>query len=394
MEDPKKAVAFPSNVREFVQRSQLFAKTLAQAKQTPPGEILNWYPYNTLASLVHVQELLQDRWAQFERSLQCGPVLDIGCGDGDLSLFFASLGSRACAVDYPPTNFNWMGGVRALRDRLGYSLDIREMNVDSDFCLPENDWGLVLLLGVLYHLKNPFFILEQLARRAHYCLLSTRVAKRTVSGVSIQSEPVAYLLDHREANDDPTNYWIFSEAGLLRLAKRAGWRPLNWISTGNQKNSNPVDNHADERMFVFLRSQLRSADATVKLLDGWTDPVIQKWAWTLKRFRFQVELRNPVRPEGFLLGFVIPDKIAKASPVTLACSVNGIPCGTQTYRQHGDQIFEGKLPEQVDAAKPMIFEFLAQHEADLSPDPRDLGVIMPFTGAIHGIGERILFWLD
>jgi hypothetical protein len=287
-----------------------------------------------------------------------------------------------------------MGGVRALRDRLGYPIDVREMDVDSQFCLPEDDWGLVLLLGVLYHLKNPFSILEQLAYRARYCLLSTRVAKKTVSGMPIQSEPVAYLLDHREANDDPTNYWIFSEAGLLRLAKRAGWRPLRWCSTGNLKNSNPVDSRADERMFLFLRSQLRSADATVKLLDGWTDPVIQKWAWTLKRFSFQVELRDQVRPDGFLLGFVIPDKIAKASPVTLSCRVNDIPCGSQEYRKHGDQIFEGRIPERVDHTRPMIFEFLAQHEADLSPDPRELGVIMPFTGAIHGIHERILFWLD
>jgi len=394
MEHPKQADSFPSNVHEFGKRSELFSKTLAQAKQTPPGEILNWYPYDTLASLVHVQKLLKERWAQFERSLQSGPVLDIGCGDGDLSLFFASLGSRVCAVDYPPTNFNWMEGVRALRDRLGYSIDIREMDVDSEFCLPEDDWGLVLLLGVLYHLKSPFYILEQLAHRAQYCLLSTRVAKRTVNGLPIESEPVAYLLDHREANDDPTNYWIFSHAGLLRIVKRAGWRTIGWCSTGNLQSSNPVDSHADERMFLFLRSQLRSADATVKLLDGWTDPVMQKWAWTLKRFRFEVAVRKPMRPDGFLLGFVIPDKIAEASPVTLTCSVNGIPCGSRVYRKQGDQIFEGKLPEQADAAKPMIFEFLAQHEADLSPDPRDLGVIMPFTGAIHGIGEPILFWLN
>ena len=394
MEDQGKASLFPYDARQFAERIGRFRRILAQAKRTPPSEILNWYPYDTLASLDHMQTLLQDLWPQFERSVECGPVLDIGCGDGDLAMLFASMGCRVCAVDHPPTNSNWMLGVRALQERLGFPVEIREMDVDSQFCLTEEDWGLVLLLGILYHLKNPFHILEQLALRSRYCLLSTRIARQTVSGLPIQSEPVAYLLDHREANDDPTNYWIFSETGLLRLVKRAGWRPMRWCSTGNLKTSNPRDPDADERMFLFLRSQMRSADAKVTLLDGWTEPLVQNWAWTLKRFRFEVQLQSAMRPEGFLLGFVLPDSIAKVSAVTLACRVNEVPCGSQVYRKHGDQIFESKIPESVDHTKPMVFEFSVEHSANLAPDPRDLGVIMPFTGAIRGISERILFWLD
>lgn len=388
------ANSFPKDMAAFMKRARQFGETLAEVKQRPPSSIMNWYPYDTLSSLVHTEKVLSEQWPRFRRSLESGPVLDIGCGDGDLSFLFASLGCRVCAVDNPPTNCNWMTGVRALRDRLAYPVDIREIDLDSQFCLPEEDWGLVLLLGILYHLKNPFYVLEQLAYRARYCLLSTRIAKRTVAGLAIQDEPVAYLLDHREANDDPTNYWIFSEAGLLRLAKRAGWRPVCWCSAGHAKDSNPVDPQADERMFVFLRSQMRSANANVTLLDGWTDPVEQNWAWTLKRFRFEVRVADALCPHGFLLGFIVPEAIADVSTLTLSCTVNGVPSGSASYSKHGDQLFEGKIPDRVDHSQPMVFEFTVEHTANSAPDPRDLGVIMPFTGAIRGIGERILFWLD
>lgn len=371
-----------------------FAQSLTQAKRTPPSDTLNWYPYNTLGSFSHIQEVLRGCWPQFERSLKCGPVLDIGCGDGDMALFFASMGFEVCAVDHPPTNFNWMPGVRSLRERVAYPIEICEMDVDSQFSLPGEDWSLVLLLCILYHLKNPFYVLEQLARRSHYCLFSTRIARQAMNGLPIESEPRAYLLDCREANDDPTNYWIFSKSGLLRLAKRAGWRPLYWCSVGNVTSSNPVDPDADKRMYLFLRSELRSADATVKLLDGWTGPVTHNRAWTLKRFSFEVQLKSRMRSEEFLLGFVIPEAIAQESPVTLTCWINGSCCGSQIYRKHGDQIFEAKIPEKIDHIQPMAFEFLAEHNADLRPERRDLGLIMPFTGAIRGTDERILFWLD
>jgi hypothetical protein len=42
----------------------------------------------------------------------------------------------------------------------------------------------------------------------------------------------------------------------------------------------------------------------------------------------------------------------------------------------------------------MLFRFTVEHTFDPRPDTRDLGVIMPFTGAISGIGERILFWVN
>jgi tRNA (mo5U34)-methyltransferase len=383
----------PGTIQQFIQYAKQFEARLEAAKATPPADIFNWYPYQTMSSLHLLEPLLKDHFAAFRTGIGCGPMLDIGCGDGDLSYLFASLGCDVTAIDLASSNFNWMTGVRALGERLGLPVRIREMNVDSAFQLEDDSYGLVLLLGILYHLKNPFHVLETLAKKARYCLLSTRVATHSAAGTLIRDEPLAYLLDHREANDDPTNYWVFSHQGLMRLAKRTGWRVIGTRLAGAEKSS-PARADADQRMFVFLRSQLCSAPAKVTLLSGWTDPLPQEWAWTEKKFSFEVKLQEARRPDSFLLGFVVPSSIADVSAVTVHCAVNGQAAGTEVFKGHGDKLFEKKLPEGVDHTQAMRFEFTVEHTADTRPDPRDLGIIMPFTGAISGIGARILFWLD
>jgi tRNA (mo5U34)-methyltransferase len=383
----------PTTIEQFMEYAKQFEARLDAAKATPPADKFHWYPYNTMSSIHLLEPLLKDHFAAFRDGIGCGSMLDIGCGDGDLSYLFASLGCEVTAIDLAASNFNWLNGVRALGERLGLPVRIREMNVDSAFELEEESYGLVLLLGILYHLKNPFHVLETLAKKARYCLLSTRVATHSAAGTLIRDEPLAYLLDHREANDDPTNYWVFSHEGLMRLAKRTGWRVMGARLVGAETSS-PARSDQDQRMFVFLRSQLCSAPAKVTLLDGWTDAVPQEWAWTEKKFSFDVELQEALRPASFLLGFVVPSAIADVSPVTVHCTVNGQPAGTEVFQGHGDKLFEKKLPEGVDHTQAMRFEFTVEHTADLRPDPRDLGVIMPFTGAISGIGARILFWVD
>ncbi|MGC2661096.1 MAG: methyltransferase domain-containing protein [Bryobacteraceae bacterium] len=374
---------------ELIEYASQFERRLKEAKGAPPSDVFNWYPYDTISSIGLLAPLVDANFSDFETGLQ-SRMLDVGCGDGDLAFLFASLGCDVTAIDLPSCNFNRMTGVRSLRTRLNLPIEITEMDVDSRFELEGRPYGLALLLGILYHLKNPFQVLETLATNAQYCALSTRVAATTVAGTVIQDEPLAYLLDHREANNDPTNYWVFSRGGLLRLAKRTGWRVVGWRTVGCTMRSNPASPDADERMFVFLRSQLLSAPAQITLLNGWTDPLEQKWAWTQKTFSFKVRAKGPRRPPSFLLGFVVPEAIANASAVTMHCSVNGKWAGEEIYQGAGDKLFEKPIPSGVDHREPMLFEFSVEH----SFDTRDRGVMMPFTGAIHGTDSSILFWLN
>ena len=62
---------------------------------------------------------------------------------------------------------------------------------------------------------------------------SVRIASLTPDRrVNYGSLPMAYLVDERELNDDPTNFWIFSEAGLKRMMRRSGWNILNYATAG------------------------------------------------------------------------------------------------------------------------------------------------------------------
>lgn len=229
-----------------------------------------WYPYSTLSSFVSLDALLTGEHRFLLNLIGDKPVLDIGCADGSLAFFFESLGCKVQAIDYGPTNFNKLRGVRLLKENLSSAVEIYETDLDSQFNLPETNYNLAFFLGILYHLKNPFYVLEALSKSARYCLVSTKIARfnlpRAVpktSGKIAKSErvdlsniPVGYLLDEREANNDPTNFWIFSDAGFRRILKRTGWQILDYITVGNTTESDPATAQGDERAFCLLKSNL------------------------------------------------------------------------------------------------------------------------------------------
>jgi hypothetical protein len=68
--------------------------------------------------------------------------------------------------------------------------------------------------------------------------------------------PMAYLLDERECNDDPSNFWIFTEAGLKRILARTNWEILDFRTFGDRWRSNPSATDRDERAFCLARSRV------------------------------------------------------------------------------------------------------------------------------------------
>ena len=389
------ASRLPASAQEIFDRRVEFSKRLAEAKKEPLPLQLTWYPYDSMASIDHIAPFLRGHFTDFQRAFRSGPVIDFGCGDGDIPLFFASLGCTVAAADNPPSNHNWMAGLRALRERLNLPVPIHELDADYATVLPGAPYGLAFSLGVLYHLKNPYLALETLANHSRYCVLSTRVADVTKTGVPMKDDSLAYLLDHRETNNDPTNQWIFSPAGLERLVQRSGWRIIDQLTRGCTHTSNPIDLDKDARKFLFMRSHRLSAPATIRLLEGWTEVTEQKWAWALKRFSFEVTLLESLRPRRFSLQFMIPDVIATASPVVkMSCAVNGEAVGTQSYTGRNEKYFEANLPSSIDYSKPIHFEFTVDHSFKAATDLRDLGVIIPFDGMVRGTSEKFNFWLD
>jgi len=211
-----------------------------------------WYPYDTLANFTHLAPFLATH--TLASLAGDGGILDIGAADGDTAFFLESLGYKVGIVDHGPTNFNGLRGANKVRDKLQSRVAIDDIDLDSYFVLPEARYNLVFFLGILYHLKNPFYVLEHLARVAKHVLVSTRIARFTPTGQAIASIPAAYLLQPDEANNDATNFWIFTEAGLRRIFERCGWEILEYRSVGDTLRSEPGRSDRDERAFALLRS--------------------------------------------------------------------------------------------------------------------------------------------
>jgi tRNA (mo5U34)-methyltransferase len=237
----------------LVRKGLRFRSKFEQAKRAAEPRDFDWYPYDCFANLFYMQRLLRQAALSLEHIVGAEPVLDLGAADGALSFFLESLGYSVDACDCSGTNINRMQGLRALATVLGSRVQILDVDVDGRFDLTGR-YGAALFLGTLYHLKNPFYALETLAKHARFCFLSTRVARLTADRTVRLDAPVAYLLDAEECNADATNYWIFSPAGLRLLARRAGWQVCAEVSSG-ASDSDPITAQGDERMFLLLQSR-------------------------------------------------------------------------------------------------------------------------------------------
>ncbi len=217
---------------------------------------LPWYPYDILANVMHLNEMLKDQNRDLERLAQGLPVADIGAADGDIAFALEDVaGWQVDIIDNSATNMNGLRGARALQKHFDSTVEIHDIDLDRQFSLPRERYGLVFLLGILYHLQNPYYTLRELASRSSYCLLSTRVARFAGSAQTpIGHLPVGYLVAPDETNGDATNYWMFSPSGLERIVERAGWSVLERMNVGDVERSDPSSPEHDERMFMLLRS--------------------------------------------------------------------------------------------------------------------------------------------
>ena len=251
------AISSKLDISELRSRATEFELALAAQKRKVGGEGFPWYPYGTLNNLVHLDNLLTGTNRDFSTLIGDRPVADVGAADGDMAFFLETLGCTVDVVDYGPTNFNSLRGARLLKEMRGSNIGIHEMNLDAYFNWPQTKYGLVLFMGILYHLKNPFYVLESLAKVTRFALISTRIAQYSPDlKTKIAHIPVGYLLHASEANNDATNFWIFSEAGLRRILERSGWKILDQMTAGNTHKSDPASVKGDERAFMLLQSQV------------------------------------------------------------------------------------------------------------------------------------------
>lgn len=364
---------------ELIQAAQQFREKLEAAKEKLGPQEFPWYPYDSFGYLRWFGQGWKGRLDTLKQLAGDEPVLDVGCADGALAFFMESLGCEVDAIDNPPTNHNGMQGVRTLKHALGSRVSIHSMDIDARFEPPREQYGLTLLLGILYHLKNPFYVLETLASHTRFCLLGTRVARVTAKGAPMQHEPLAYLVNEQETNADPTNFWIFSEEGLRRIIHRAGWTVREFFTEGCKEGSDPVRGDRDERAFCLIESRLIEPPFPPVLKKGWFE-MEDSWRWTGREFSVDLP-QDPFRAATKLeLNFILLDEVLSVTgPMTLRATVNGRQLKPQTFSTAGEHLYSAEVEAGTLTGKPAEVEFaLDKVWTTEGGDKRQLGLIVAF----------------
>ena len=164
-------------IRDVVARALEFQERLAAARVEATAPEPGWYPWDSFGTLTRLNELLTGRHRYLEPMIGDDPVS--GFGVRRRRPFVSIRRSRVPRARGRQSSHQLQrhGGRGGVEDRAGFVGADRGGGSGCGVRLPVARCGLALCLGILYHLKNPYGVLEALARRARYCLLSTAITR-------------------------------------------------------------------------------------------------------------------------------------------------------------------------------------------------------------------------
>ena len=161
--------------------------------------------------------------------LQGMTVLDVGAWDGFFSFEAERRGAKhVLATDYD----SWLG--KTWGSKAGFELarktlnsHVEDMTIDVLELSPDRVgvFDLVLLLGVLYHLRHPLLALERVfsvARR--HLILETHV------DALWSKRPTMIFYPGSELHGDPTNWWGPNPAAVVAMLKCVGFEKVQIVS--------------------------------------------------------------------------------------------------------------------------------------------------------------------
>ena len=151
-------------------------------------------------------------------------VLDVGAWDGYYSFEMERRGADVLATD----DYSWGGG--GWGTKAGFDLaheargsSVRSLRIGPSDLSPDTvgRFDIVLMLGVLYHLRDPLAVLERVASvTAGLLVLETEVA------MLLTRRPAAEFFPGTELNDDPTNWWAPNVAAATGMLRSVGFRSV------------------------------------------------------------------------------------------------------------------------------------------------------------------------
>lgn len=199
----------------------------------------------------------------FPADLSGKTVLDIGAWDG----FFSFEAERRNAARVLATDhFCWSGsgwGTRQGFDFIHRNLNSNVESVDVDVLALDpqvlGQFDVVLLLGVLYHVKDPYSCLEAAAR-----MCADHLIIETVTALASETLPAMRLYKPGELGGDPTNFWAPNVPALELMLSNFGFTRIEAIPSP-VSSSHPLNGYVGG----FLRPKVKKEASHRTIIHAW-----------------------------------------------------------------------------------------------------------------------------
>jgi tRNA (mo5U34)-methyltransferase len=183
------------------------------------------------------------KWQQLAphipQNLQGWRVLDIGCNAGFYSFELAKRGATVTGIDHDPhylAQAQWARTTMGMEDQV----EFKQMQV-YDLAHIEDQFDLVLFMGVFYHLRYPLLGLDIVAQKVKHLMVFQTL---TMPGDEVYEDT-----EDRNINDrddlthpgwakmafienkfagDPTNWWFANHAAVEALLRSSGLKIVNY----------------------------------------------------------------------------------------------------------------------------------------------------------------------
>jgi tRNA (mo5U34)-methyltransferase len=167
------------------------------------------------------------RTLQLPESLAGKTVLDIGSADGFFSFECEARGAaRVSALDLAEYRARFRT-IRILKDVFASSVELVEGDVGDPGTLDATGADVVLFLGVLYHLMDPFLVLRRLRKiTRHVLYLESHVVNLPLPRLppfGDDDPPIAVFYDQDQLAGDSSNWWGPNLSCLLSMLRAAGF---------------------------------------------------------------------------------------------------------------------------------------------------------------------------
>ena len=178
-------------------------------------------------SIDHLRALAD---ALFDTSIAGKSLLDIGCYDGFFSIEAKRRGAHVLATDF----FIWNHDSRCREAfeiaRACLAPDLQDKMIDVCDLSPKSvgKFDIVLFSGVLYHLRHPFAVLEQIAPLAS----ETLVVESHLDALDV-SRPAMVMYPGTELNNDPSNWWGPNPACVTAMLRDVGFARVDFQPNPN-----------------------------------------------------------------------------------------------------------------------------------------------------------------